>query len=90
MKIVGQAKINKGFEIEKESVSKDPKRKQGESWLNPILYNVGIYLMTPILLGVLVGYSLDGWLKTRPFFTIFFIILGTLSSFYNFWKIAKK
>ena len=65
-------------------------KEDKEFWLNPLLYNVGIYLMTPILLGVFIGYSLDKFFKTKPIFVVFFIILGTISSFYNFWKIVKK
>ncbi len=89
MKTVDHKKINERFEIESEVIKKK-KSKQDEFWLNPMLYNVGIYLMTPILIGVFIGYSLDRVLKTKPIFVIIFILLGTVSSFYNFWKIAKK
>jgi ATP synthase protein I len=91
MKNSGSSKINKGFDIETpryRTVKK--KEKEEELWLNPLLYNVGIYLMAPILLGVFIGYSLDKFFKTKPIFVVFFIILGTISSYYNFWKIVKK
>lgn len=89
MKIANQRKINERFEVESQIIEKK-KVKQAEIWLNPAIYNVGIYLMTPILIGVFVGYSLDRILRTKPIFVIIFIILGAISSFYNFWKIAKK
>lgn len=89
MNTANQRKINEHFEVEPQIVEKK-KTEQKEFWLNPMLYNVGIYLMTPILIGVFIGYSLDKILKTKPFLVIIFILLGTLSSFYNFWKIVKK
>lgn len=90
MKNSGDSKINKGFDIETRYKTIRKKEREEEFWLNPLLYNVGIYLMTPILLGVFIGYSLDKFFKTKPIFVVFFIILGTISSFYNFWKIVKK
>ncbi len=90
MTAVEKQKINKGFDIEKAGLETKKNKKREQFWLNPLLYNVGIYLMTPILLGVFIGLSLDRWLKTKPLFLILFIILGTISSFYNFWKVAKE
>lgn len=91
MKNSGISKISKGFDIETPRYRTVRKKKREEEfWLNPLLYNVGIYLMTPILLGVFIGYSLDKFLETKPIFVVVFIMLGTISSFYNFWKIVKK
>lgn len=78
MKAVNQRKIEK------------KKVKQEEFWLNPMLYNVGIYLITPILIGVFIGYSLDRFFKTKPIFAIIFILLGAIGIFYNFFKIVKR
>ncbi len=89
MKAAHERKINEHFEIAPQIIKKK-KTGEKEFWLNPMLYNVGIYLMTPILLGVFIGFTLDRILKTKPFFVIIFILLGTIGSFYNFWKIAKK
>lgn len=89
MKTATQRKINEHFEVAPQIIEKK-KVEQKEFWLNPMLYNVGIYLMTPILIGVFIGYTLDKALKTKPFFVIIFILLGTVGTFYNFWKIAKK
>lgn len=89
MKTANSRKINEHFEIEPQIIDRK-KDEQKEFWLNPMLYNVGIYLMTPILIGVSIGYSLDKVLKTKPFFVTIFILLGTIGSFYNFWKVAKK
>lgn len=52
--------------------------------------NIGAYLITPILLGVFIGYNLDIYLNSKPIFILFFILLGTFSSFYNLFKLTKE
>lgn len=66
------------------------KLKKKENQIDPSLLNVGYYLITPLLVGVFLGLLLDSKLRTKPFFTLFFIVLGTVSSFYNLWKIVKR
>lgn len=51
--------------------------------------NVGYTLVTPILLGVIVGLALDNNFHKKPFFTILFIFLGMVSSIYNLYKMVK-
>lgn len=52
--------------------------------------NIGAYLITPILLGVFIGYNLDIYLNSKPIFILLFILLGTFSSFYNLFKLTKE
>lgn len=58
-------------------------------FLNPVYFNVGIYLLVPLFLGIFVGYKLDERLHSRPLFVILGIIFGTISAFYNLWKLLK-
>ncbi|MBP6044778.1 MAG: AtpZ/AtpI family protein [Microgenomates group bacterium] len=58
--------------------------------INPSLLNAGMYLATPLLLGVFLGYQLDRYFHTAPFWMIAFILFGTVSSFYNLWKLSKE
>ena len=58
--------------------------------LSPHYFSLGFYLMTPLLLGVAVGYFLDRRFGTKPGFVVAGIIFGTISSFYNLWKIIKE
>ncbi|MBI2049754.1 AtpZ/AtpI family protein [Candidatus Roizmanbacteria bacterium] len=69
---------------------KNKSRKRGSGALDLTYLNIGFYLITPILLGVLLGYNMDVWFKSKPFFLILFLVLGTLSSFYNLWKLTKE
>ena len=65
------------------------KRKIGqkERPLDFSYLNIGYYLVTPIVAGVFLGLGLDYWLKTKPFFVVFFLFLGTVGSFYNIFKL---
>ncbi len=52
--------------------------------------NIGFYIVTPILIGVFLGLTIDRMINTKPGFTIFFICLGTIASFYNLFRLTKK
>ena len=43
-----------------------------------------------ILSGLLIGYLLDRWLGTSPWFVIAFIVLGAYSGFMRMWSYAKR
>ncbi len=58
--------------------------------LNPVYFNVGAYLIVPLLLGVFLGYHLDKRLNSKPIFVFAGIIFGTISAFYNLWKLLKE
>lgn len=58
--------------------------------LLPVYFNLGFYLITPVLVGVFLGLYLDSRLKTKPSFVLAGIILGTLALFYNLFKIYKN
>lgn len=58
--------------------------------LSPEFYNSGFYLITPLLLGVFIGFWLDRHFNTKPVFIIAGIVLGTISVFYNLWKLTKE
>lgn len=84
------------FEIDKhgnlKKTNQDLKKKQErkKSFFNDYInINVGYSLVTPILLGVIIGLTLDSRFHSKPVFTVFFIFLGTVSSFYNLFKLIK-
>jgi ATP synthase protein I len=55
----------------------------------PVYFNLGFYLITPVLVGVFLGLYLDNRLKSKPTFVLAGIIFGTLALFYNLFKIYK-
>lgn len=66
------------------------KTKQEKKIIEFKYFNLGFYILTPIILGIFLGLAIDDILKTKPIFFIFFLILGSLSSFYNLFKLAKN
>ncbi|MBI4225604.1 AtpZ/AtpI family protein, partial [Candidatus Roizmanbacteria bacterium] len=73
---------------EEGNIKKIPKSEirnkisQEKNFLDLRNFNIGFYLLTPIILGVFLGLGLDSWLKTKSVFFITFLLLGTLASFY--------
>ncbi|HLS53935.1 MAG TPA: AtpZ/AtpI family protein, partial [Tissierellaceae bacterium] len=53
-----------------------------------LISQIGISIITPILLGVFIGQFVDKWLKTEGIFVIIFIILGTGAGFLNLFKLT--
>jgi F0F1-type ATP synthase assembly protein I len=88
--------MNSYFEIDKHGdlkktnqyFNKKPKIKK-DFFSEYININVGYSLVTPILLGVIIGLTLDNKFHKKPFFTVFFIFFGMISSLYNLFKIIK-
>jgi len=58
--------------------------------IDPNALNIGFYLITPIIIGVILGSVMDNWLKTKPTFTIILIFLGMIASIYNLFKLVKN
>ncbi len=51
---------------------------------------IGLHLVSGIIVGTFIGYMLDSYLKTSPWFTIIFFFLGIIAGFYNMYKDAKR
>ena len=88
--------INNYFEIDKQgnlkktnrNIKKKSKNKK-DFFSEYININVGYSLVTPILIGVIIGLVLDNKFHTKPYFTVFFIFFGMISSFYNLFRLIK-
>lgn len=73
-------------------VERDEIRKKKKSGLNlpPEYLSLGMYLALPLLLGVFVGQYFDRKFGTKAIFTITFIVFGTISVFYNLYRLYNK
>jgi ATP synthase protein I len=52
--------------------------------------SVGIQLVLSTLVGFAIGYYLDKWLKTSPWLTVIFFLLGVAAGFHDLVRVAKK
>ncbi len=50
---------------------------------------VGIHLVTATFVGLAIGYFLDKWLKTKPVFTIIFLLFGIAAGYKNMYMEIK-
>ncbi|MGQ9618429.1 MAG: AtpZ/AtpI family protein [Candidatus Aminicenantia bacterium] len=55
-----------------------------------LLSSLGLMFPASILVGVGLGYLLDNFLKTFPYLTVIFTVLGIFAGFYNVLKVYWK
>lgn len=52
--------------------------------------SIGLVFVISIVIGALIGVWLDGKFGTKPYLTIFFLLLGVASGVKNAWFFIKK
>jgi F0F1-type ATP synthase assembly protein I len=60
------------------------------AWWVPALRVVGLgfYIGVSLVGGIVGGYLLDGWLGTRPWFTLGGVVLGSAVAFYGVYRMV--
>lgn len=82
--------IDKHGNLKKTNQNLKKKQEAKKSFFSDYInVNIGYSLIIPILLGVVVGLVLDSSFHSKPVFTVLFIFLGAVSSFYNLFKLIK-
>jgi ATP synthase protein I len=51
-----------------------------------LAFRVGIELVAALGVGVGIGWFLDSWLGTKPWFLVAFFFLGSAAGFLNVWR----
>jgi ATP synthase protein I len=51
---------------------------------------MGLYLLVALALGVGIGYYLDRWLGTAPWFLVIFILAGLFAGFRNMYRLLRR
>lgn len=55
-----------------------------------IISTMGISVAVAIAIGVFIGYKLDAWLGTGPWFFFIFLLFGIIAGFRNIYIIAGR
>jgi F0F1-type ATP synthase assembly protein I len=55
-----------------------------------VVSTIGLSMVLALVIGILIGYFLDKWLKTGPVFFLIFMILGIVAGFRNIYVIMKR
>jgi ATP synthase protein I len=50
---------------------------------------VGVELVSALAVAVAIGWFLDGWLGTRPFLLMLFVVLGGAAGVANLWRLVS-
>ena len=51
---------------------------------------IGLHLVSATFIGLAMGYYLDKWLDTRPWFTLIMLIFGVAAGFKNVYQEARR
>ncbi len=55
-----------------------------------VLSTVGLVMVFSTVIGLYIGYKLDQWLGTSPWFTMIFLALGLFAGFRNLFVYVKR
>lgn len=69
-----------------EAAKKGKRKQSGVGFA----YRIGLELVAAVAVGGLIGWAIDRWLGTAPWFMILFFILGVAAGFVNVYKAAGK
>jgi len=83
------SRMNEDGDIEKVLTEK-PRKSERDLNIPPEYFNLGFYLVVPLILSVIIGIYLDRKFDTSGTFTLIGIGFGTISLFYNLYKLYKK
>lgn len=54
------------------------------------LSSLGISMVAATIIGLAMGYYLDKWLETSPWFTLIFLLLGIIAGFRNLYILTQR
>ena len=55
-----------------------------------LVTQIGIMMMVAMAVGFAMGWGLDSWLGTSPWFIVIFSIIGVAAGFQNVYRLIKK
>ena len=53
-----------------------------------VVFRVGAELVSALLVGLAIGWTLDHFLRTRPLFLILFVLGGGIAGMVNVWRLV--
>ena len=84
-----EAKLNKANE-KYINYSTHKKQKEEDKENKRVGMQAGTELVTSFIAGGLLGYGLDQWLGTSPWFLISLMLLGMVIGFYNIYRLMNN
>lgn len=54
-----------------------------------MVLDLGMRLGLSVVIGIVGGVLLDGWLRTSPLFTLLGVVVGVGAAMYSIWDVAR-
>ena len=77
----------KAAPIDPTRIQKNDKLENGNAL--GLAFRVGVELISAIAVGTVIGWGVDYWLETQPWFMLVFIFLGGVAGIVNVYRIAS-
>ena len=86
---------NRDFETrlkiaKKQFIKNQPDNDQKKGLFLGSAFRLGTELVAATVVGTIIGFILDNWFGTKPWFIITFFFLGVIAGIYNVIKVAKN
>jgi len=77
-------------EVERRRKASEPANTEARSGALGMAFRLGAEMVAGIVVGGVIGWALDSWLKTVPAFLILFLLLGSAAGILNSVRTAKR
>ena len=79
------------LKIAKSKLKENSTEKSGQnSAFMGSAFKLGTELVAAVVVGTIIGFILDTWFDTKPWFIILFFFLGSIAGILNVIKVAKR
>ena len=78
------------FKERLKNIEENKHKKKTEPQGFGIGMKISLDLISPIIVGILIGLGFDKIFSTKPVFFIIFLVLGIVTGFYSLFKTVKK
>ena len=74
----------------KEFLKNNPDEKEKRGLFMGSAFRLGTELVAAVVVGTIIGFILDNWFGTKPWFIIAFFFLGVIAGMLNVIRVAKN
>ena len=79
------------LKIAKSKLNSDSSNKSNKSGtLLGFAFKLGTEFVAAVAVGTIIGFILDNWFDTKPWFIIVFFIIGVIAGMLNVIRVAKR
>ena len=74
----------------KEFSEKNPNEKEKRGLFMGSAFRLGTELVAAVVVGTIIGFILDNWFGTKPWFIIIFFFIGVIAGIMNVIRVANN